>query len=286
MIPPVQQTSAKVYHFRAKSYDFSQRTHIMGVLNVTPDSFSDGGKFFETTKAVAWGVQMEEEGADFIDIGGESSRPGSDPVSEQEESRRVLPVIESLAKRVSIPISIDTYKAGIAHQALNAGAEIINDISGLTFDSGMIQTAMQHKACIVLMHMQGTPKTMQREPMYRDVVQEVAEYLETRAISVKSVGIERIIIDPGIGFGKTLEHNIALLRGLKRITRAGYPVLVGVSRKSFIGGLLNATVDNRLEGTAAAVTASILYGANIVRVHDIREMRKVAVVADALKTRT
>ncbi len=256
----------------------------MGILNVTPDSFSDGGKYFDTATAIDRGLQIEQEGADFIDVGGESSRPGSDPVTENEEARRVLPVVEALAKKVSIPISIDTYRSGVAVRALEAGAEIINDISGFTFDPNMVDIAVRRNACAVLMHMQGTPKTMQREPAYGDVVGEITEYLETRAVSVRSSGIDRVIVDPGIGFGKTLEHNIALIKGLDSLVQIGYPVLVGVSRKSFIGRLLNSMVDDRLEGTAAAVTASILYGAHIVRVHDVKEMKKIALVADALKT--
>ncbi len=256
----------------------------MGVLNVTPDSFSDGGRYFGSSVAIGRGEQMEDEGADFIDVGGESSRPGSDPVSEEEESRRILPVIETLAKKVSIPISVDTYKSVVADRALQAGAEIINDISALTFDDRMSEVAAKHKACVALMHMQGTPKIMQHEPRYDDVVEEVAGFLETHARRAAASGFERIIIDPGIGFGKTLEHNIALIKGLNRLKRNGYPVLVGVSRKSFIGKLLNSNVEDRLEGTAAAVAASIFHGANIVRVHDVREMKKVAVVADALKS--
>lgn len=256
----------------------------MGILNVTPDSFSDGGRYFEVGGAVSRGQQMEAEGADFIDIGGESSRPGSDPISESEELRRVLPVIEQLARKVSVPLSIDTYKSRIADDALNAGAEIINDITGMTFDPLMIDVAGQHSACVVLMHMQGTPKTMQQEPHYYNVVEEVSDFLTKQAAKLRSRGIERIVLDPGIGFGKTIDHNIRLIKNLHRLSGVGYPVLVGVSRKSFLGKILNSTVDDRLEGTAAAVTASILRGANIVRVHDVREMKKVALVADALKT--
>lgn len=256
----------------------------MGILNVTPDSFSDGGSYFSVDQAVARGEQMVEEGADFIDIGGESSRPGSEPVSEEEELRRVLPVIEQLAKKTDIPLSIDTYKSNVARKALNAGAQVINDITGLTFDPNMLAVAGQLKACVVVMHMQGIPKTMQQEPRYDDVVGEVSHFLLGRAEVVKKQEIERIILDPGIGFGKTLEHNVALIKNLGRISAHGYPVLIGPSRKSFLGTLLDASVDDRLEGTAAAVAASILHGANIVRVHDVRQMRRVAIVSDALKS--
>jgi dihydropteroate synthase len=255
----------------------------MGVLNITPDSFSDGGAYLDTDRAVVRGQQMAEEGADFIDIGGESSRPGSEPISVEEEQRRVLPVIEQLAQTVSIPLSIDTYKSRVAESALNVGAEIVNDISGMTFDSGMMEVVRRFDACIVLMHMKGTPKIMQQDPAYENVVEEVVEFLKGQAEEVKKKGIRRIILDPGIGFGKTIVHNLDLLKNLHRISDLGYPVLVGPSRKSFIGKLLDAPVEGRLEGTAAAVTASILRGANIVRVHDVKEMKKVALVADALK---
>jgi len=258
----------------------------MGILNVTPDSFSDGGTYFDVQNAVARGVQMEEEGADFIDIGGESSRPGSDPVSEEEELRRILPVTESLAERVSIPLSIDTYKSNVADCALKAGAQIVNDISGLMFDARMIDIVARHGACVVLMHMKGTPKSMQANPTYDDVVEEVADFLLQRATVASSQGVERIIVDPGLGFGKTFEHNLELIRKFQRIVQVGFPVLVGPSRKSFIGKLLDAPIEERLEGTAAAVTTLILRGANIVRVHDVKQMKRVAVVADALKNST
>ena len=255
----------------------------MGILNVTPDSFSDGGEYFDTDLAVARGQRMVDEGADFIDIGGESSRPGSDPITEEEELRRVLPVIERLAQEVSIPLSIDTYKSNVALKALDAGAQIVNDISGATFDPAMAEVVKQFDACVVLMHMQGRPKTMQQEPTYDDVVEQVSTFLLEQARKMRVYGIGRIILDPGIGFGKSVEHNVVLIKELHRLVHLGYPVMVGPSRKSFIGKLLDAPVQNRLEGTAAAVTASILQGANIVRVHDVKEMKRVAIVADALK---
>jgi len=255
----------------------------MGILNVTPDSFSDGGRFFNLEQAVARGKQMVDEGADFIDIGGESSRPGSDPVSADEELRRVLPVVEALTKTVAIPVSIDTYKSKVADEALKAGAEIVNDISGITFDSEMIEVVRRLKACVVLMHMKGTPKSMQQNPVYENVVEEVSGFLSGQAGKLRIEGIDRVILDPGIGFGKSYHHNLELLKNLRTFTQLGYPLLVGPSRKSFIGKLLDASVDDRLEGTAAAVTTSILRGANIVRVHDVKEMKKVALVAYALR---
>lgn len=271
------------FRFRNHVYDFSARSYIMGVLNVTPDSFSDGGLFYRTDDAVSRGIDLVEQGADFIDIGGESSRPGSDPVPQEEELRRIIPVIEKLARAVTVPLSIDTYKPTVAKAALSAGAEIINDITGGTWDPSMPEVLAESKACAVLMHMQGNPKTMQQQPSYGDVVKEVSDFLLAQARSLESKGVTRIMIDPGIGFGKTLEHNLELLRNLGHFSSLGYPLLVGVSRKSFIGKLLNVTVDQRLEGSAAAIAASILRGASILRVHDVREMKRVAIVADALK---
>lgn len=255
----------------------------MGILNVTPDSFSDGGVYLDVERAVAQGRRMVEQGADFIDIGGESSRPGSDPVPSDEELRRILPVIKGLVNTVSVPLSVDTYKSQVAKEALKAGVEIVNDITGATFDTRMIDTVQEFDAGLVLMHMKGTPKTMQQDPSYEDVIDEVTGFLARQAELAVAKGVKRIILDPGIGFGKSLLHNIELLKNLHRISQLGYPVLVGPSRKSFIGKLLDAPVEARLEGTAAAVTVSILRGANIVRVHDVEEMKKVAIIADALK---
>jgi dihydropteroate synthase len=255
----------------------------MGILNVTPDSFSDGGRFFEVSKAVERGMQMAEEGADIIDIGGESTRPGSQPVTEDEEMGRVIPVIERLVREVKTPLSIDTCKARVAEAALHAGASLINDISGMTVDPQMVDVAQRHSAAVVLMHIKGTPKTMQEEPHYENVIREVYEFLSIQSAKARENGIRQIIVDPGIGFGKNLGHNLDLIKGLKTFSLLGCPVLVGPSRKSFIGKLLDLPVDERLEGTAAAVTACILHGANIVRVHDVKEMKRVARVADALK---
>ncbi len=284
MSHPAIQSPPFIYKFRSRTYDLNARTYIMGILNVTPDSFSDGGEYLDSDQAVRRGEILAGEGADIIDIGGESSRPGSDPVSLEEELRRVLPVIKGLAKKISIPLSIDTYKSDVAKAALEAGAEIVNDISGMTSDPRMSDVAATYDACVVLMHMKGIPKTMQKEPSYVDVVNEVSAFLGDRADQAQRHGIRKIILDPGIGFGKTMEHNLELLRRLRELTRHGYPILVGPSRKAFIGKLLDAPVDERLEGTAAAVTVSILRGANIVRVHDVRQMKRVAIIADALKS--
>jgi dihydropteroate synthase len=256
----------------------------MGVLNVTPDSFSDGGLHVDPDRAVAHALTMIEEGADFIDIGGESTRPGSDPVPAEEELRRVLPVIRELAKRTDAPLSIDTYKSEVAEAALDAGAVIVNDISAMTMDARMAEVVARRRASVVLMHMRGTPKTMQANPHYDDVVAEVKLFLRQQVEHAQRVGIEQIIIDPGIGFGKTLEHNLTLMRELHAFNELGFPVLVGPSRKSFIGTILNLPVEKRLEGTAAAVAACVLRGAHIVRVHDVQAMKRVARVADALRS--
>jgi dihydropteroate synthase len=275
-------TATQTYAFGAVQYDLASRTHVMGVLNVTPDSFSDGGRFVTVESAVRRGLEMVEEGADFIDIGGESTRPGADPLPLDEELRRVLPVIERLAKASSIPISIDTYKSTVASGALDAGAVMINDISGLHFDPVLADVAAHHHASVVLMHIQGTPKSMQERPEYENLIEDICTYLNDGILQARVKGIDQIIVDPGIGFGKTFEHNIQILRDLKEFHRFGYPVLVGPSRKSFIGKILDLPVDQRLEGTAAAVAVSVMNGANIVRVHDVKEMKQVVQVVDSI----
>ena len=272
-----------VYHFNRLQYDLGSRTHLMGIVNTTPDSFSDGGKYFDADQAVHHALQLIEDGADFIDIGGESTRPGSDPVSIDEEIRRTIPVIERLVQSTAIPISIDTYKSQVAEAALQAGAALVNDISGLTSDERMASLTARYEASIILMHMQGKPKTMQQDPVYADVTVEVLEFLATQVEKARAAGIQQIIVDPGIGFGKKFEHNIQLLRDLSRFRELGCPLLVGPSRKSFLGVILDLPVEQRLEGTAAAVTASILRGAHIIRVHDVKEMKRVARVSDVLK---
>jgi len=272
-----------LYRFGTIQYDLSTRTFLVGVLNVTPDSFSDGGKFFDRKRAIEHGLRMVEEGADFIDVGGESTRPGSEPIPVDEELRRVLPVIEGLAAKVTVPISIDTYKAAVAKRALEAGATIVNDITGLRFDPEMVHVIVECNASVIIMHMQGTPKTMQQNPVYGEVVSEVRTFLSERAAFAEEQGINQILIDPGIGFGKRLEHNLEIFRRLNEFTVLGYPLLIGPSRKSFIGTILNLPVDSRFEGTAAAVAVSILNGANVVRVHDVQAMKRVSMVVDAIK---
>ena len=227
-------------------------------------------------------MAMIEEGADFIDIGGESTRPGSETVTVDDELRRVMPVIERLIQLSPVPVSIDTYKSGVAARALDAGAVMVNDISGLHFDADMAGVIARHEASVVLMHIRGTPRTMQADPRYDDVVGEICEYLQEGIRAAERSGIEQMIIDPGIGFGKTPAHNLEIIRRLREFHRLGYPVLVGPSRKSFIGKVLDLPVEERLEGTAAAVAASILNGANVVRVHDVKAMKRVAQVADAI----
>ncbi len=263
--------------------DISRRTAVMGVLNVTPDSFSDGGKFLDSGKAVAQGIALAQEGADILDIGGESTRPGATPVTAQEEMDRVLPVIRGLRRELSIPLSIDTYKASVARAALDEGADVINDISALRFDPDMASLVAKEGTPVVLMHMQGTPRTMQQEPSYRDVVREVCSFLQDRIRHAveKGVSREQIIIDPGIGFGKELRHNIELLRGLPALASLKRPILVGVSRKAFIGKISGGGAEERLEGSLAAAAISILRGANIIRVHDVKETLRAARMADA-----
>jgi len=272
-----------IYTFGDKEYNLSARTHIMGVLNVTPDSFSDGGKYTNVTDAVLHGIKMEAEGADIIDIGGESTRPSSEPVSVEVELDRVLPVIKKLKRKIKIPISIDTYKSEVAREALQAGATIVNDISGLCFDEKMVDVIHERNASVVLMHIKGQPKTMQEHPYYDDVVKEVKEHLAGCISKAVERGIKQIIIDPGIGFGKRISDNLEIIRRLSEFQTLGYPILIGPSRKSFIGNILNLPVNQRVEGTAAAVAIAIMNGANIVRVHDVKEMSRVAKITDAIK---
>ncbi|MCE5229400.1 dihydropteroate synthase [bacterium] len=268
-----------------RSYDLSRRVLVMGIVNVTPDSFSDGGKFFDIERAADHALELIAQGADILDIGGESTRPGSDAVSVEEELRRVVPVIERLAGKIQVPISIDTMKAEVARQAVAAGAQIINDVTALRGDPKMAGVAGETKAAVVLMHMIGTPKTMQQEPRYGDVVTEVGEFLRERMQAAEAAGIERerIALDPGIGFGKTLEHNVELFRRMGELAALGRPLLIGPSRKAFLGKLLGgAPPEERLEGTIAAVVASICAGARIVRVHDVGPVAKAVKVAQEL----
>lgn len=268
------------------SFNLSQKTHIMGILNVTRDSFSDGGLYFNKYSAIERAIQMVEEGADIIDIGGESTRPGSEPVNEAEELRRTIPVIEVLVKKISVPISIDTYKSEVANKALDAGASMVNDISGLRFDPKMPEVIAYYKVPIVIMHIKGTPRDMQQNPVYNALIPEIMDYLSEGIRLAVQAGIseDMIIIDPGIGFGKTFEHNLEIIHNLRTFISLEKPILIGPSRKAFIGKVLgDLPVTERAEGTAAAIAISVLNGANIVRVHDVREMVKVVKVADAIK---
>ena len=262
-----------------------RRTALMGIVNVTPDSFSDGGRYFEPAQAISHGLKLVEEGADIIDVGGESTRPGARPVSGREEMERVIPVIRGLRRELSAPISVDTYKADVARAALDEGADMVNDISALRFDPAMAPLVAAEKVPVVLMHMQGAPRTMQRRPHYRDVVEEVKEFLrdQIRYAVQSGVDLERIIIDPGIGFGKELEHNLALLRALPALADLGRPVLVGPSRKTFIGQILDLGPEERLEGSLAAAVAAVLGGASVIRTHDVKEARRAIRVADAMR---
>lgn len=262
------------------------RPLLMGILNVTPDSFSDGGQFQLVENAVARALQMEADGADIIDIGGESTRPGAEPVMLEEELRRTIPVIRELATRVKTPISIDTTKAEVARQALEAGAEIVNDISGLTFDPEMLEVCRLHDAGICLMHIQGTPQTMQQNPTYVDVVQEVIDFLQQQVDRCLMAGIlpERMCIDPGIGFGKTAEHNLQLLKSVSRLQRdLQRPVLIGHSRKRFLSKILGRSVDERESGTIGVSIALAEQGVDILRIHDVRSVRDAIVAWDTVR---
>ena len=264
--------------------DFSAGCLVMGVLNVTPDSFSDGDEFFDPDKAVEHGLQMAADGAAIIDVGGESTRPGSDPVSAEEQIKRVVPVIELLCEKTDLPVSIDTYQFEVAKAAVEAGAAIINDITALS-DERVGELAAERQVPIVLMHMQGIPLTMQNEPKYDDVVGEVLEFLLDRAKRAEKFGISKdmIFIDPGIGFGKTAEHNLLLLRNIDKFVAAGYRVLVGTSRKRFIGKITGKEKPaERIFGTAATVALCAAAGVSIVRVHDVAEMVDVVKVTNSV----
>jgi dihydropteroate synthase len=256
----------------------------MGVLNVTPDSFFDGGLYQTRTSAVARAKQMVEEGVDIIDIGAESSRPGSEPIDESEELRRLIPIIEAVHDVVPVPLSVDTTKSRVARCAIEAGAVLVNDISAMTFDPDMVQVVAESGAGIVLMHMQGVPQTMQRAPRYDDVLKEVRDFLTARLDAACRAGIsrKRIILDPGIGFGKLLKHNLTLLAHLGVLTELGRPLLVGISRKGFIGQILNQSAGERLLGTAAAAAIAVQQGAAMLRVHDVGAMRDVILTVTAI----
>ena len=261
------------------------RTLIMGILNLTPDSFSDGGQFNSIQKALDYTMSMIEAGADIIDIGGESTRPGSKPISFVEEIERTIPVIEEIRKISDCTISIDSYKSEVVEAALNVNANIVNDISGLTYDNKMAKLISDKKSPLILMHMKGKPLDMQKNPIYDDLISEICNFFSNQIFFANSVGIDssKIILDPGIGFGKRIEDNFEIIRELKQIRAMGFPVLIGPSRKSFIGDTLNLPTDDRIEGTMATITAGLLNGANIVRVHDIKETLRTVSIAERIK---
>ncbi len=279
-------------NYRKKRWEFTlpgktleiNRPLVMGILNVTPDSFSDGNQFLRPEKAVARAMEMIENGADIIDIGGESTRPGAEPVSIEDECSRVLPVLKRLRKVSSVPVSIDTYKAETAHRAIQEGADIVNDISGLTFDPHMADVVAQKGVPLILMHIKGIPGTMQNHPFYNNLMEEVLLFLSRQIEYAKSRGINQLIVDPGIGFGKRYEDNFEIIRRIGELKSLGWPVLLGPSRKKFIGRLLNREPDARLMGTAAAVAIGISNGANIFRVHDVREIAQVVHTVEAIQS--
>jgi len=258
---------------------------VMGILNVTPDSFSDGGRYTRVSAALERAREMVEEGADIIDVGGESTRPGAQPVPLEEELRRVVPVVEAIRAELDVPISVDTYKSEVARAALDAGAVMVNDISGLRFSPDMADVVAEYQAHVVVMHMKGTPRDMQKNPYYDDVVEEVKGFFSERLEFLQSMGVdlERVLLDPGIGFGKRVEDNLALIRGIPRFLDLDRPVLIGPSRKSFIGDILGLPVEERLEGTLAAVSVAVFLGATVVRVHDVLAARRAVDMAWALK---
>ena len=257
---------------------------VMGILNVTPDSFFDGGKHHTMEGALDHALRMIEEGADIIDIGGESTRPYADPVPEEEELRRIVPVIEALRASSGILISVDTYKAGVADAALRAGADIINDISGLTYDDAMAQVVARNDAWVVIMHIKGTPRNMQVDPHYDDVVVEISEFLRLQMDHAVRAGVdpEKIIIDPGIGFGKRVEDNLRILKMLGEFKKLGRPVLIGTSMKSFIGKVAGLPIEERVEGTLASLAVALMNGADILRVHDVKKAKKVLMTVKAV----
>lgn len=272
---------------KGQTISFSDRPLLMGIVNVTPDSFFDGGRFLDPQAAVAHAWRLVEEGADLLDIGAESTRPASVPVEETEERRRLIPVVTAVAKAVSVPISVDTSKAVVAKAAIDAGAVMVNDVTALRGDPAMVDAIVVSGVGVVLMHMQGTPQTMQKAPQYHDVVEEVEDFLAERVRFALERGIAKnqIMLDPGIGFGKTLVHNLDLLAQLRTFTRLGFPLLVGPSRKGFIGELVEQSVQDRAWGTAGAIALAVEQGAHVLRVHDVAGMKDVVKVAAAISRR-
>ena len=271
---------------RGRKLILGSKTCIMGILNVTPDSFSDGGMFYDKDKAIAYGIKMASEGANIIDVGGESTRPGAFGIPPKEQIKRVIPVIRALAEKTKAFISIDTSSSIVAEAAINAGAVIVNDISGLRIDKNLAAVIARYNAGCVIMHIKGSPRTMQKFPRYKNLMKEIRAWLKAGIDIAIDAGIsrDRIIVDPGIGFGKTVKHNLEIIKNLSCLNNLKRPVLIGPSRKSFIGKILNLPVEGRLMGTAASVSIGIACGAHIVRVHDVKEMLEVARVTDAILT--
>jgi len=288
LLHPHRLNTAMEIRARQRVIGLSKRPLLMGIVNVTPDSFFDGGRYLDPQAAMAHALRLVEDGADLLDIGAESTRPGSVPVDEAEESRRLIPVVTAVARAVSVPISVDTSKAVVARAAIDAGAVIVNDVTALRGDPAMVDLVVETGAGLVLMHMQGTPRTMQRAPRYHDVVEEVGAFLAKRARFAMERGIAKsqIMLDPGIGFGKVLVHNLEILSRLRTFRKLGYPLLVGLSRKAFIGQLVERPVEERLWGTAAAVALAVERGANILRVHDVAAMRDVVNMTASICGRT
>lgn len=267
-------------------FDFSTRTHIMGILNVTPDSFSDGGRYHQVETAVVRALEMIEEGVDIIDIGGESSRPGAESVAVMEELRRVIPVIEAIRKHSAITLSLDTRKSQVARAGLDAGIDWINDISAGAADAHMIELVAERQVPFVVMHMRGSPQTMQQQCTYTDVVAEVTDYLARRCTELRGKGISQLIVDPGLGFAKTAEQNLELLGGLDRLKPIEAPIMIGASRKSFIHGILGESVNTLLDGSLAVAAFAALHGCQILRVHDVGPTVRLCRVLDSLKPYT
>lgn len=283
--PDVTEPGRFVIGFRQVAIDLSARTHIVGVLNVTPDSFYDGGRYLTLEKAMARAMELEAQGADIIDIGGESARPGAEPIPATEEIGRVMPAIERLVGVLSCPISIDTTKAEVAHAALSAGAEIVNDISGLRFDPGVAEVAADFGAALVLGHIRGRPRDMQINPIYHSLMDEISAELAESLNRALGAGVkeDRTIIDPGLGFGKTVAHNLTILKELGRLGELGRPIMVGPSRKSFISKVLGLGPDDSLEGTLGAAAIAVMNGAHLIRVHDVAQAKRTVAVVDSLK---
>lgn len=277
--------TSDLLEFLYQNKESSHKTILMGILNVTPDSFFDGGLYLEKKGAVEHALEMIEQGADIIDIGGESTRPFSDPISLDEELKRVMPVLDNLSRKTQIPISIDTYKSEVARHAIEHGATIVNDISALSFDPSMASLIAEKNVPVILMHMKGTPKNMQSNPVYEDLINDIKSFFHQRLEIAMKAGIKRdhIIIDPGIGFGKSFNDNLTIIKELNRFSDLGQPILIGTSNKSFIGNILGNSTESRDTGTMATLSASIMNGADIIRVHDVKSARETATVIDAIK---